>query len=119
MRFEELLTIMECKDYMYVKVDILCHSTSPLPTSQEIFKGKFEYGSELLDEYSDYNVISVILTTIFVIFFYNALCFCILNFFLYTNYSFLEFSVILRYFFVLNLIYSTIMYLFTKVICNK
>ena len=59
MRFEELLTIMECKDYMYVKVDILCHSTSPLPTSQEIFKGKFEYGSELLDEYSDYNVISV------------------------------------------------------------
>ena len=50
----------------------------------------------------DYNVISVILTTIFVIFFYNALCFCILNFFLYTNYSLLEFSVILRYFFVLN-----------------
>ena len=67
----------------------------------------------------DYNVISVILTTIFVIFFYNALCFCILNFFLYTNYSLLEFSVILRYFFVLNLIYSTIMYLFTKVIWNK
>lgn len=67
----------------------------------------------------DYNVISVILTTIFVIFFYNALCFCILNFFLYTNYSLLEFSIILRYFFVLNLIYSTIMYLFTKVIWNK
>ena len=59
MKFEELLTIMECKDYMYVKVDILCYSTSPLSTSQEIFKGKFEYGSELLDEYSDYSVISV------------------------------------------------------------
>ena len=67
----------------------------------------------------DYNVISVILTTIFVIFFYNAFCFCILNFFLYTNYSLLEFSVILRYFFVLNLIYSISMYLFTKVIWNK
>ena len=37
----------------------------------------------------------------------------------FSNYSLLEFSVILRYFFVLNLIYSTIMYLFTKVIWNK
>lgn len=67
----------------------------------------------------NYTLLSVILTTIFVIFFYNALCFCILNFFLYTNYSLLEFSVILRYFFILNIIYSLVMYLFTKVIWNK
>ena len=34
MKFGELLTIMECKDYMYVKNDILCHSASPLPIKE-------------------------------------------------------------------------------------
>ena len=101
----------------YKKMLITISKTSPLffdiSNINDINENSFD------DKRFDYNVISVILTTIFVIFFYNALCFCILNFFLYTNYSLLEFSVILRYFFVLNLIYSTIMYLFTKVIWNK
>ena len=59
--------------------------------------------------FTNFFVLNVLLFFIcaFIVFF-------ILNFFMYTNYSLLEFSYILKYFLPLNLLYICIIYLFFK-----
>ncbi len=62
----------------------------------------------------DYSLRYIIVTCIVSILLYNLLLFLILNFFNYVNYSLLDFSYILKYFIIGNILYIVILYLILK-----
>ncbi len=69
----------------------------------------------ILEKYK-YKLSTIIFTTIFIVFLYNFLLFCLLNFFRYIDYNLLDLSFILKYFILGNVLYSLFMYLILKFI---
>lgn len=62
----------------------------------------------------EYNILTIIVTTIVCIFIYNILLYLILNLFNYTNYNLIDLSYILRTFIIVNVLYTIIVYIFSK-----
>ena len=64
----------------------------------------------------NFNIFTVLYSSIFAIFLYNFILFIIFNFYNYTNYSLLDLSLILRSFIFVNIIYTIFIYLISKII---
>ena len=60
------------------------------------------------------NIFTILYSSVFSILFYNLLLFLIFNFFNYINYSIMDLSIILRSFFISNIIYTIIIYIIIK-----